>query len=58
MKTSDHDEIERLKSEGHTNHCACRIAWGDGMCECGQNGKGIPGSISKEITKPFESRHK
>lgn len=21
---------------GHTEHCAARIAWGDGVCECGQ----------------------
>lgn len=20
---------------GHTEHCACRIAFGDGECECG-----------------------
>lgn len=27
-------EIDRLKSEGHSYHCACRIIWGDGECEC------------------------
>jgi hypothetical protein len=58
MTHSDHDELERLKKEGHTNHCACRIVWGDGMCECGANGKTIPGSISGEITKPMRSGHK
>lgn len=21
---------------GHTEHCAARIAWGDGRCECGK----------------------
>lgn len=30
-------EIERLVASGHTRHCACRIVWGDGCCECGQH---------------------
>jgi len=24
-----------LMNEGHTEHCAKRLAWGDGECECG-----------------------
>lgn len=28
-----------LKSEGHTEHCASRILYGDGECECGIKGK-------------------
>ena len=31
------DEIGRIKkyeSEGHHPHCACRLVWGDGECEC------------------------
>ena len=27
-------EIERLKIKGHSQHCACRIVWGDGECTC------------------------
>ena len=28
-------EISRLQEEGgHSHHCACRIVWGDGECEC------------------------
>lgn len=23
---------------GHTEHCAARIAWGDGECECARRG--------------------
>lgn len=30
----DNAEIDRLKEEGHTHHCACRQIWGDGECEC------------------------
>ena len=30
----DKEEIKRLVVEGHTYHCACRIVWGDGQCEC------------------------
>lgn len=30
----DKEEVERLQIEGHTYHCACRIVWGDGQCEC------------------------
>ncbi len=48
MKPSDHDEIERLQKDGHTYHCACRIVWGDGECECRKKGI-IPGRISKSM---------
>lgn len=34
-------QIERLiLAEGHTEHCAKRIVWGDGECECHVEGKG------------------
>jgi hypothetical protein len=26
--------IEGLTDSGHSRHCACRIVWGDGECEC------------------------
>ena len=29
------EEIPRLMRDGHTCHCACRLVWGDGECECG-----------------------
>lgn len=25
---------DRLEQKGHTPHCAARIVWGDGECEC------------------------
>jgi hypothetical protein len=28
------DEVEALEKSGHTNHCAARMVWGDGECEC------------------------
>ena len=30
----DKKRIVALLDEGHTYHCACRIIWGDGECEC------------------------
>ena len=27
-------EIKNYKSQGHTDHCARRLVWGDGECEC------------------------
>ena len=27
-------KIEKLRKEGHSHHCACRIVWGDGECTC------------------------
>ena len=30
----DHDKIQKLIDKGHTLHCAERIVWGDGNCEC------------------------
>ena len=27
-------EIKLLERVGHHPHCACRIVWGDGECEC------------------------
>lgn len=42
------ENIERLVGEGHTHHCACRMTWGDGECECNKQGI-TPGEISKMI---------
>ena len=28
-------EMDRLERAGHNYHCAARIIWGDGQCECG-----------------------
>lgn len=36
--TADAEKIGRLISEGHSRHCACRQAWGDGECECKKSG--------------------
>lgn len=29
--------VEALEAEGHTPHCARRMIWGDGNCECGRD---------------------
>jgi len=45
------DRIMRFEKAGHTFHCACRLVWGDGECECKMEcGQGrtniIPGPIA------------
>ena len=42
------ERIEELVREGHTYHCACRMVYGDGECECQLKGI-IPGSLSRWI---------
>ena len=32
------EEITEAVRSGHTYHCACRMVWGDGECECGKDG--------------------
>lgn len=27
-------QIDTLEKQGHSPHCACRLVWGDGECEC------------------------
>lgn len=34
MAATDNDEILALCGIGHTDHCARRMVWGDGECEC------------------------
>ncbi len=41
MSLSDIDEIERLKKDGHTNRCACKMVWDDGQCICGKQQRGV-----------------
>jgi hypothetical protein len=38
-------KIDKFKDEGHTRHCACRMVWGDGECECNKTGE--PKKIDK-----------
>ena len=26
--------VDAFVADGHTKHCACRLVWGDGECEC------------------------
>lgn len=35
MHKQDSARIRRIEGQGHTYHCACRLVWGDGKCECG-----------------------
>lgn len=32
----EQEKILRHQAEGHTEHCAKRLVWGDGECECGK----------------------
>lgn len=42
------NEIAALEADGHTYHCAARMVWGDGVCECKKQGI-VPGNVSKLI---------
>lgn len=37
----DAKKFRELRKVGHTRHCACRILWGDGECECKNEEGGI-----------------
>ena len=34
---AESERIATLELQGHTAHCARRIVWGDGECECGRD---------------------
>jgi murein endopeptidase len=38
---NDAEAYRKIRSLGHTRHCACRIVWGDGECECKNEEGGI-----------------
>lgn len=38
----ENQAIMKLIKQGHTHHCACRIHWGDGECECSKGVKEKP----------------
>jgi len=40
MHKEDLAEIEHFQAKGHSRHCACRMIWGDGECECDLYNKG------------------
>lgn len=42
------EKIDEFIADGHTNHCAYRMVWGDGECECEKKGI-VPGRISRMI---------
>lgn len=50
MSITNEDEVQILnyQKSGHTFHCACRMVWGDGECECGKKDF-IPGQISRTM---------
>ena len=34
QETEDRERIDEFIIKGHSDHCACRLVWGDGECEC------------------------
>jgi len=42
----DAARIARLVAEGHSDHCAKRILWGDNNCECGLVAGSIPTTMA------------
>ena len=41
--------IESLVKCGHTYHCACRMTWGDGECECGHTARAEVVKLKKQL---------
>lgn len=44
----EQDEVLKYQKQGHTFHCATRIVFGDGECECNLKAH-IPGGISRAM---------
>lgn len=49
------EQVASLRTEGHTFHCACRIVFGDGECECEKRGL-VPGPISRLMMENMEKQ--
>jgi hypothetical protein len=48
------EDIGRIKEHqgwGHTYHCACRLVWGDGECECNKKKENADGRETDEGTE-------
>ncbi len=45
------ERIKGLRKVGHTHHCACRIVWGDGECECGEKGRTREERVNRFLKK-------
>lgn len=41
-------EVDKIRAQGHSMHCACRIVWGDGECTCNQTAN-RPGRLGRII---------
>jgi len=55
----DSENIGKNMEKGHAYHCACRLVWGDGECECELKRRSPP-SISQQVlgaTCPAGSRY-
>ena len=42
------EEIREFEIQGHTYHCACRLVWGEGVCECGKGRRIIAVDMCKK----------
>lgn len=47
------EAIKKFKAEGHTHKCACRMLWGDGVCECGKDKRHVVGE-NMEVSKQLD----
>jgi len=36
-ESEEYIQVLIYQDEGHTHHCACRMVWGGGECECNLN---------------------
>lgn len=47
-------KIDAFVNSGHSHHCACRLVWGDGECECSLYNHGYdPYSWTKKRKRPL-----
>ena len=49
----DQKLIKTLVKCGHTYHCACRITWGDGECECGHTARAEVVKLKKQLKELY-----
>ena len=58
MPTGERDPILALEAKGHSHHCACRLVWGDGECECGLKDRETRDAAIRALARAVEDyRH-
>ena len=50
----DQNLIESFVKDGHTYHCACRMTWGDGECECGHTARAENKILKQQLNELYD----